>query len=209
MFTGIIQTTGELVERSVSSGRSAAHLLRIRSSLFDAPIPAIRIGDSIAVNGVCLTVTEIDSGCARFDIASETERKTTLGLLAPGAKVNLERSLRVGDPLDGHLVQGHVDQTAAVLTLTHEANTVRMEIELPQELRGLVVPKGSITVDGVSLTVGECQTDRFSVYLIPHTFRATTFSNLAAGQRVNLEADCIARYLQGIAAHALSPEPKK
>ncbi len=193
MFTGIIKHLGEV--QSVALSDEAATI--VFSSPFFSPTTQ-KIGDSVAINGVCLTVTKLRDGQAEFDLATETLRCSTLGELIVGAQVNLESSLKLGDSLDGHLVQGHVDAVGEVLSVVREDNTHRLEVTLPQEIRPLVAAKGSVTINGVSLTVGEASDNSFSVYVIPHTWEETNFKFLAVGERVNLEADCVARYVKRV-----------
>lgn len=195
MFTGIIQATGRV--KSISATAAANGRLEIESALFlatgDRTAPAV--GDSVAISGVCLTVTAIENERASFDLASETVRRTTLGGLETGSAVNLERSLRMGDSLDGHLVQGHVDAVSEVIAVAEEGETTAIRIKLPAVISGLVAQKGSISIDGVSLTVGPVDRESFTVYIIPHTRTATTLGSFRPGRLVNLEADCIARYV--------------
>lgn len=198
MFSGIVSETGQVtaIEQDETN-----HRMVVQASLFAAKdSSAVRVGDSIANSGVCLTVVELDSeeSTASFDIASETLRCTTLDSIQVGSQVNLERSLRFGDRMDGHMVQGHVDAVASVIVSRDEKNTRRFEFSMPKSLRKLIAPKGAITVDGVSLTVGEVGTDSFSVYVIPHTLKETTLRLYEVGSRANIEVDCIARYVARI-----------
>lgn len=189
MYSGVVKHLGSVVERS------AGHL-KVESKLFEGVDPAAIVGNSYAIAGVCLSVTDCKAGAATFDISSETERRTTLGQLLVGNKVNLEKSLKVGDTLDGHFVMGHVDATASVISITKEKNdTIRFEFSLPKSVRALVAEKGSVAVDGISLTVGEVSPTSFSVYIIPITLQNTTLKDLVAGASVNIEADCLARYV--------------
>jgi len=197
MFSGIIEALGTVRENDANLAR-----LVIESALFEAEPPDL--GDSIAICGVCLTVAKRQDANLHFDLASETRRVTTIGELTIGASVNLERSLRVGDRIHGHFVHGHVDAVSTVLRIDCESNTWRFECELPEALRQLAVRKGSIAVDGVSLTIGETTAESFSFYVIPHTFSETTFSQLKVGQRVNLEADMLSRYVQGCLTGSLT-----
>lgn len=185
MFTGIIRKIGRVIS------------LQDNKLVIDAGVLA-GLGDSIAISGVCLSVTKIDGDNLHFDLASETLRKTKLGSLTQGSRVNLEESAAVGDKIHGHFVQGHVDAVSKVLAKDEEENTLKLTFELPDAIKGLVAPKGSITIDGVSLTVGEVEKDSFSVYIIPLTLEETTLSDLKVGSTVNLEADCLARYVKEI-----------
>jgi riboflavin synthase len=200
MFTGIIRARGKIKEIRTED---AAPRLLLESGLFETPpvgqAGTLKIGDSISVQGVCLTVVELDNGSACFDLSSETLRRTTLGKLRSGSEVNLEPSLRLGDSLDGHLVQGHIDAVARVMNISEEGNTLRLEFSLPSEISRYVVAKGAVTVDGVSLTVGEVGRESFSVYIIPHTRSETTLKDLVEGSFCNVEADSVARYLAHLA----------
>ena len=188
MFTGLIRHLGTLDFRKSRPG-GARLGVGVPQELLDRLEP----GASIAVNGACLTV--VDRGTGRFeaDLSEETLRRTTLGSLPIGAILNLEPSLRVGDPLDGHLVAGHVDAVARLLTRPQDEGAWRFS--LPQELAPMIASKGSVAVDGISLTVVDCGTDRFSVALIPETVRATRLRSLNAGDEVNLEVDPVGRYV--------------
>jgi riboflavin synthase len=153
-------------------------------------------GDSIAVSGCCLTVVERDGDVVAFDAVPETLRRTTLGGLAAGGRVNLEDSLRAGEPLGGHFVQGHVDGVGEVASLEPEGDGARLAVRAPAELRRYLAPKGSIAVAGVSLTVAALTDDGFEVALIPHTLAVTTLGELIPGDRVNLETDVLARHVE-------------
>lgn len=187
MFTGIVQTMG--VVRSVRRGSTAARLA------LDAPALArpIPLGASIAVNGVCLTVAVADDSRLEFDVVPETLSRSTLGSLHVGARVNLERSLRAGDGLDGHMVQGHVDGTARVESIQTAGGGHVLRFRADDELIAYLIPKGAIAVDGVSLTIAEVEAGTFSVALIPTTLAATTLGLLQVGDRVNIETDILAR----------------
>jgi riboflavin synthase len=158
------------------------------------------VGDSICVAGACLTVTRMQRGAFAADVSRETLSRTTLGSLAVGSRVNLEPALRAGDPLGGHYVTGHVDGLATVVDLREDARSWRVVFEVPAELARYVASKGSVTVDGVSLTVNEVEGRRFGVNLIPHTREVTTLGDLAPGASVNLEVDIIARYVERLNA---------
>lgn len=195
MFSGIIREIGKIISLEKSEAGAVMH---VQSRMFSEEGPSRpAVGDSIAHSGVCLTVCTVDyrKSCASFDLGSETLRCTTLGDASIGEPLNLERSLRAGDRLDGHLVQGHVDGIAEVLELSDEGSTRRMLFSLPAEVAALVAPKGAITVDGVSLTVGEVGERTFAAYIIPHTLNETVLQYYAPGRRVNIEADCVARYV--------------
>jgi riboflavin synthase len=191
MFTGIVEEVGA-VRSSERRGEIARLEVAARVTLEGSPV-----GASVAVNGVCLTVVAGRSGALAFEVGPETLARTTLGRLKVGDAVNLERPLRFGAAVGGHLVLGHVDGIGTVSSVTRVESTARVRIALPgPELAPLLVPQGSIAVDGVSLTVAALDTDGFEVMLIPHTLAATTFGRLAGGQAVNLEADVIGKYLQ-------------
>jgi riboflavin synthase len=160
------------------------------------PLDRTVIGDSISVQGVCLTVTAMAGKTFSADVSRETLSLTTLDELAVGAGVNLELALRAGDALGGHLVSGHVDGVGVVTALAEEARSLRVEFEAPADLARYLARKGSITVDGVSLTVNDVNGARFGVNLIPHTREVTTLGRLAVGTRVNLEIDQVARYVE-------------
>lgn len=185
MFTGIIQRLGRVAARS---GR----LLRVDANL------SARAGDSVAVNGTCLTVTApVSRGRLSFEVSDETWKRTCLGVLKAGDSVNLEPALRAGQPLGGHLVSGHVDASAKLLLLrTQPGGFARLRVELPAGLKGLVAVKGSIAVDGVSLTVTRVGPRWFEAALVPHTLKNTNLARRRPGERLNLEADMIARYVR-------------
>ncbi len=194
MFTGIVTQRAKVESRSAGTGGpDAPLLLRLR---LEREVPGLAVGDSLALDGVCLTVVEAAGPTLGFDVVPETLRRTTLGRLRPGDGVNVEAALRAGDVLGGHLVQGHVDGVGTVQSVESRGGDVRMTIALPQALRGATIPKGSVAVDGVSLTVGESADGWFSVYLIPHTLEVTGLAAKRAGDPVNLEADVVGRYVE-------------
>ncbi|MFI8293202.1 riboflavin synthase [Streptomyces sp. NPDC085614] len=190
MFTGIVEELGEVtaVERLADASR-----FRLRGPLVTE---AAKHGDSIAVNGVCLTVVEFGDGEFTADVMAETLLRSSLGALEVGSRVNLERPMAVGDRLGGHIVQGHVDGTGSILDRTPSENWEIVRIALPAHLSRYVVEKGSITVDGVSLTVVEAADDWFSISLIPTTLALTTLGIKRSGDPVNLEVDVIAKYVE-------------
>jgi riboflavin synthase len=200
MFTGIVEAMGAV--HDVARGDETRRL-RVEAT---AIATGTETGASIAVNGACLTVVGLEDGLLAFDVGPETLRATTLGALRRGDQVNLERPLRLGSALGGHLVLGHVDGVGTVLDLTRIGSTARMRIGLPdRELSPLLIPKGSVAVDGVSLTVAELEELVFEVMVIPHTLAVTTLGCLAPGSRVNLEMDVIGKYLQrSLSLRALS-----
>jgi len=197
VFTGIIECSCTVSQaREGDGGRSLEiDLGLLRTAPRTAPGgedgPLVALGDSVAVNGCCLTVAELAGDTARFDVVPETLACTNLGALADGTRVNIERSLRYGEPVDGHLVQGHVERTGAVQVVDEGPAEVRMTISCGEDFAGRVLPKGSVTVDGVSLTVAELGRDGFTVALVPHTLKMTTLGERRPGDPVNLEADMI------------------
>lgn len=195
MFTGIIQEKGKV--KTIDRNRSGGTLV------ISAPRLArrIRMGASVSVNGACLTVTGRHQHTLTFDIHSETWSRTNFRDLAPGAPVNLEAALSMGDPLDGHLVQGHVDGTGEVLEHRKEGGGSVMEVGIPKRLAPFIAEKGSVSIDGVSLTVTRANHSSFQVALIPHTLQKTNLSGRRTGDRVNLEIDPIARYVQRQRTH--------
>lgn len=190
MFSGIIQAVGRVAQLQPRGGDAR---LVVDAGGFDCDIP---LGDSIAVSGVCLTAVEVDAPHLTFDVSVETLSRTTLGALKPGAGVNLEKALRLSDRIDGHLVAGHVDGVGRVIAVESDARSQRWTFEAPAELAKYIASKGSICIDGVSLTVNETDGVHFGVNLIPHTIAMTTFKDKRAGNTVNLEVDLIARYVE-------------
>ena len=190
MFTGIVEELGQIVE--VADLPDAARLT-VSGPLVTSDA---KHGDSIAVNGVCLTVVEFGDGAFTADVMAETLKRSSLGALRPGSRVNLERPMALGGRLGGHLVQGHVDGTGTVLDRTPAEHWEIVKISLPAELTRYVVEKGSITVDGISLTVVEAAADHFTVSLIPTTLALTTLGLKEPGDPVNLEVDVIAKYVE-------------
>ncbi|NNM61731.1 MAG: riboflavin synthase [Steroidobacteraceae bacterium] len=190
MFTGIVTTVGQIAEVNARGGD-----LEIGVAARGGGVERLAVGDSIAVQGVCLTVTRQQPGAFYADVSGETLAKTTFGALRTGARVNLEPSLRAGDALGGHLVSGHVDAVGRVLEVSPDARSWRLRFALPEDLARFVATKGSICLDGVSLTVNEVHGPSFGVNVIPHTQAETTLGELAVGDGVNVEVDLIARYL--------------
>ena len=188
MFTGIITDVGRV--RSIETNGDTRLVIE---TAYDTR--EIDIGASIACAGPCLTVTDKDEGWFAVDASAETLSKTTLGDWAEGTRVNLERALKVGDEMGGHIVTGHVDGIAVVISVTPEGDSQRFVLEAPKEYARYVAPKGSVTLDGVSLTVNEVDGNQFGVNIIPHTQGATTFGDLKPGDRVNFEIDVLARYV--------------
>ena len=192
MFTGLIATLGT-VERLAEGSTSCRLTVRAPQLL-----SGVKIGDSIAVNGVCLTVVHLRGDTFTADVMPETVRRTTLHLLQPGDRVNLEKALRPTDGLDGHIVQGHVEGVGTIQQIISEGNARVFRIQAPGELLRYIVEKGSIAVDGISLTVTETDDSGFGVSLIPHTAKMTTLGYKSAGDAVNLETDILARYVEKI-----------
>ena len=190
MFTGIVEEKGEIL--SIERG-SASAILTIRA---DVVLSGTRVGDSIAVNGVCLTVTRLSKDRFSADVMAETLRRSSLGELSPGSCVNLERALALGDRLGGHLVSGHIDGTGKILSLRQEDNAVWYRISAGPEILRLIVEKGSVAIDGISLTVAAVHPDSFEVSVIPHTRDVTALSEKKAGASVNLENDMIGKYVE-------------
>lgn len=191
MFTGIIEAVGKIADLEVRGGDAR---LCLQTGVLD--MSDVRHGDSIAVNGVCLTVIEFKSSSFCADVSGETLACTTLGGLRPGDVVNLEKALLASSRLGGHLVSGHVDGIGVVQALESQARSVRLRIQAPAELARYIAAKGSICVDGVSLTVNRVEGPVFEVNIVPHTAQATILGAYSAERRVNLEVDLIARYLE-------------
>jgi len=187
VFTGIVELTGSVCDTRVVAGGRRLHV--------DAgPVARkCKCGDSVCVQGVCLTVASVKGESLEFDVISETLRRTTLGRKHIGDRVNLERSLKVGDRLDGHFVQGHIDGTAAVTEVRHSDREYVIRLRPDEPLTPYMIPKGSVAIDGVSLTIAEMRDSEFTVALIPMTLERTTLSTLAVGDLVNIESDIIAR----------------
>ena len=201
MFTGIVEELGQVVALEHSAALEARSArLSVRGPVV---VEGTRTGDSISVNGCCLTVSELSDGVFVADVMAETLQRTGLGTQAPGSRVNLERALRPGDRMGGHIVQGHVDTTGTLLARHHEERWDVLEISVPDELMGYVAVKGSIAIDGISLTVVDVVDDagsegtggRVTVSLIPETLRRTTLGLTQVGEAVNLEVDVMAKYI--------------
>jgi riboflavin synthase len=191
MFTGIVQRVGIVVSREERGGD-----VRLRIDVGDLGAGRLVPGSSVAVSGVCLTVASLRGREADFDVSRETLALTTLGRLAAGGRVNLEPALTLADPLGGHLVSGHVDGLGEVEVIAPDARSVRMTFRLPRALQRYVARKGSLCVDGVSLTVNETDGDDASVNVVPHTLGGTIMGDYVVGTAVNIEVDLVARYLE-------------
>lgn len=199
MFTGLVEATGrvDVLDVSQDGGR-----LRVRTAL----AADLQPGDSIAVNGVCLTATDLDGDGFSADVSPVTLAVTTLGTLRPGRLVNLERPVRADARMGGHFVLGHVDATGRIAELRGDGEAYRLTVEIPPALAPLVIPRGSIAVDGISLTIADIDGDRIGVQIIPFTFAHTALSQSAAGDSVNLEADVLGKYvLQAVGRLGITP----
>jgi riboflavin synthase len=190
MFTGLIEDLGKIV---TLERRGAAARLNVVTAL---PLAEIRLGDSIAVNGVCLTVVAMSGEVISFDVSPETLQTAGFARLSPGRPVNLERALRLSDRLGGHLVTGHIDAVARVSGRREDSGNIVFSFKVPGEIARFIVPKGSIAIDGISLTVNMVEADSFSVNIIPHTADKTTLSLFRVGDEVNIETDIIGKYVQ-------------
>lgn len=189
MFTGIIIEMGEVATLERKGGITRL-FLKSKEVIKDA-----KIGDSVSVNGTCLTIVEIKDAAMRFDLSDETMKSTNLGLLKTGDRVNLEPSLRPDSKLGGHFVSGHVDGTGRIRSKTEIGDTFKIEVEVPEEVMHFLVEKGSVAVDGISLTVVDILRDSFTIVIIPHTARLTTMGFKGPGDTVNVEVDIIGKYV--------------
>jgi len=203
IFTGLIIEVGRV--RQIKRRDDGASLVIEATKVLEGT----RIGDSISINGVDLTVIEMSADSFRSDASLETLKRSTLGELRVGARVNLERALAVGERLGGHMVQGHVDGTGQLVSVVPEGNAYRMRFMFPRELGRYIAMKGSITVDGISLTVAGLGDDWFEVVIIPHTWRETILSDLRSGDRVNLEVDVLAKYVERLMLNESAPAARK
>ncbi len=201
MFSGIIQALGRIEQLD-----RGARDTRLRVGCETALPHPIAVGDSIAVNGCCLTAQRRDERGFEADVSAETLACTTLGELAPGARVNLEEALRAATAIGGHLVSGHVDGIGSLEERRDDGRSVRMRFRIPAPLARYVARKGSVGIDGVSLTVNEVDGERFTVNLVPHTLTATTLGSLAAGNVVNIEVDLVARYIERLMSAVETPQ---
>ena len=191
MFTGLVEETGEVI--SLENTPSGGVRLWLNAPLV---APTAQLGDSVAVNGCCLTVSGKEGARLQFDLLQETLARTSLGAAKPGGVVNLERALSAGARFGGHFVQGHIDGTAEILRIEPSGADLRLQIALPPEGAHYLVAKGSIAIDGISLTVAELAADSFTLWIIPHTREVTNLGTRKAGDRVNLEYDLLAKYVE-------------
>ena len=203
MFTGIIEEVGRI--RAIRRGRHSAVLSIAAHTVLDD----LKTGDSVAVNGVCLTATGQDEGGFLADVMHETLDRSALGALTVGSRVNLERAMPLNGRFGGHIVSGHIDGTGRVLTVRPDDNAVWYTIAAAPELLRYIVEKGSITIDGISLTVAAVEADRFSVSLIPHTAAVTTLGEKRAGSIVNLETDILGKYVEKLLQPAAPAQPQQ
>ncbi|MCU0833466.1 MAG: riboflavin synthase [Chromatiaceae bacterium] len=203
MFTGIIQSVGEIVAREARGGDA-----RLSVATGKLAMQGVALGDSIAVNGVCLTAVDLAEGRFAADVSRETLSLTTLGDLRPGSPVNLEKALTLATPLGGHLVSGHVDGVGEVLERREDARSWRLRIQAPAPLARYIAQKGSICVDGVSLTVNTVHGTQFELNIVPHTLAETIIRHYRPGTRVNLEVDLVARYLERLVLGERAADPK-
>jgi riboflavin synthase len=203
MFTGIIQAVGKVVAMQPSGGD-----LRLRIETGKLPLDDVAQGDSICTNGVCLTVIELPGDGYWADVSVETLNFTTLGKLQPGARVNLEKALTPASRLGGHIVSGHVDGVGEIVSLQEDARSIRVTVEAPAALAKYIAHKGSICVDGTSLTVNAVSGARFELNIIPQTMAETVFGEYRPGSRVNLEVDVIARYLERLVLGEAAADPR-
>jgi riboflavin synthase len=195
MFTGIVEEAGEVVR--ITLGRKSTELTVTARVI----LSSVRTGSSVAVNGACLTVVQRRGGLLRFDVLNETIRRTNFGELKPGSLVNLERPMRADGRLDGHFVQGHVDGTGRVRRWEKVGKDYLLDVTVPRSLMKYVVEKGSVAVDGISLTVAGVRRDWFRIWIIPHTRKITNLSARRVGEAVNLEVDILAKYVEQMMRH--------
>lgn len=201
MFTGIIEEVGTIA--SVRSGSVSSRLTISGSRIFDD----LQLGDSVAVNGVCLTAANISGNTFDADVMAETIRRSNLGTLRPGSRVNLERAILAGGRFGGHIVSGHIDGTGTITEMRREENAVWVTVKAPASILRLIVEKGSIAIDGISLTVAELGSDQFRVSIIPHTGEETILLSKKPGDAVNLENDVIGKYVERLMDFGKTEEP--
>jgi riboflavin synthase len=203
MFTGLVETTGETISLTETEQGASARLILHTPAL----APSVALGDSIAVNGCCLTVAAIDLAAETltFDLLAQTLRVTSLGDLSPGSLVNLERALQLSDRFGGHFVQGHVDATVNVLEWRPDGADHRLTVSLAADQRELIIPKGSICLDGISLTAAEVTPDSLTCWIIPHTLQTTHLKTMQPGRRMNVEFDMLGKYVARLLEARLTP----
>jgi len=192
MFTGIIEGTGKIIKIDNNTDRRSAVKMTVDLGKYSK---GLKIGQSVALNGVCLTVTKLSKSRCDFEMIDETMKKTDLGNLIVGGKVNIERSLKVGDRMEGHFVLGHVDGVGKIKKIEKKPKEVKIWFEIPKSLSKFVVKKGSITIDGISLTVVDIKNNNASVCIIPHTIEVTNFKTIKIGDKVNIETDILGKYI--------------
>lgn len=202
MFTGIIEAVGEIADKQMTGGDMR---LYVRTGGLD--LSDVKLGDSIATNGVCLTAVELPGDGFVADLSRETLAHTCFEELEPGAPVNLEKALRPDSRLGGHIVTGHVDAVGRIVACVNDARSVRIQVQMPPSIQRYVAARGSITVDGVSLTVNSLEADSFWLNIVPHTAQETIIDRYSAGRRVHLEVDIIARYLERLVGASAPQEP--
>ena len=194
MFTGIVEATGRVARLQATADGG-------RLELCGVPFAGdLALGESVAVNGCCLTVVEWSPDTVKFDLLQQTLRLTNLGSLAPGDIVNLERAMQAGGRFSGHFVQGHVDGTGDILVWESHGQDYKLEVRVPAELRRLLIPRGSITIDGISLTAAEIGKESLTAWITPHTRAVTNLADAAAGKKVNVEVDMLAKYVEQLLA---------
>lgn len=191
MFTGIVQASGCMKEV-----RHIGDDMEISIELEDVDMSSVHVGDSVCVNGVCVTVINLSENIMSFDISKETQSCTTFGIIDKNARVNIELAMQLSSRLDGHIVSGHVDTVGKIILIIDEGRSKKFDVEIPEEFSKYVCKKGSISIDGVSLTVNSVKNNIFSVNIIPHTLHQTIFSEYSTGSKVNIEVDLISRYLE-------------
>ena len=192
MFTGIIAGLGNIVRFDKKTTNRSAAKMEIKLGKI---AKGLKIGDSVAINGVCLTAVNVSKDIAEFEMVGETIKKTNLGSLKSGNKVNIERSLKVGERLEGHFVLGHVDGVGIISKMEKQPNQIKIWTKVPKELSQYIIKKGSVTIDGISLTVVDVLKDQFSVSIIPHTMKITNLSYKKVGDKVNIETDILGKYI--------------
>ncbi len=192
MFTGIIEVVGKVIKINKSTKNRSAFQMTVD---LGKHAKGLKIGQSVALNGVCLSVTKIAKSKCNFEMIDETIKKTDLGNLIPGAEVNIERSLKAGDGMEGHFVLGHIDGVGIIKKIEKKPKEVKIWFEVPKNLSKFIVKKGSIAIDGISLTVVDIKKNKASVCLIPHTMKVTNFHSKKIGDKLNIETDILGKYI--------------